>query len=36
MSKKQKVAIVRIMPRTTSQVRFGALLPQVEEVDEDG
>mmetsp|Transcript_28759 Transcript_28759/g.25881 ORF Transcript_28759/g.25881 Transcript_28759/m.25881 type:complete len:304 (+) Transcript_28759:1227-2138(+) len=35
MIAKDKVAIVRFVPRTTSQVRFCALIPQQEEFDED-
>jgi ATP-dependent DNA helicase 2 subunit 1 len=32
---KDKIAIVRFVPRATSQVRFCALYPQAESFDED-
>lgn len=35
MVEKEQIAIVKIVPRRTSTVRFGALLPQIESFDND-
>jgi ATP-dependent DNA helicase 2 subunit 1 len=35
MVEKDQIAIVKIVPRKTSSVRFAALLPQIEDYDKD-
>jgi ATP-dependent DNA helicase 2 subunit 1 len=35
MIKQDKIAIVRVVPRTTSQIRFAAMIPQAESFDEE-